>query len=639
MKKRVIMHIDLDSFYAQVESVRLGLPNDVPLAVQQWQLLTAVNYAARAFGLKKMSSVDEARRLCPDITLVHVASMTAEDSAPQYHPNPHYSTHKISLDVYRNASKTIMTLLSRFSNSFQRASIDEAYLDLTDEVNARIERMKADGSIETDPDSGLPIVDWTGAGIVVGLSDVEKKPPAAPTVSEASTPSSIQSPPPMEESDMFEEEQNQAAQSPKLLPVAPEAIKPKLTTLGWADLQLRIGADICNDIRDTVFKELHYTCSAGISHNKTLAKIGSGLNKPFKQSILLEDQVLPFLEPLPFSKIRNLGGKLGTEIEEAWNIKTCGELWKIPLPALQTTLGEAQGIWVHDISRGICSESVTFAQLQKSLGAVKSLRPPVSKMADISKWLHVLASEIFLRLKEDHEDHARWPRTFSVIYRTNISRQSTARSGPMPSRVRLTTPDILAKLALSLIGSASIVPCGMLSLNCTSFAPEESTSTTSVTHFFKKVEQDGEKAVTPVQSDEHVSGRQEEKREIGAISNESLQSNNSENQTQHPCLRPLDAVLNSGIDKDHCIRCDICGQWIEPDDLSLAEHQDYHVALTLHQSLPTGEPTIIAPRSQASTSGRKGASSSSADKGKKRKKTENAAESSNPSISRFFKPV
>lgn len=33
---RVIAHIDLDAFYAQCEMVRLGIPEDKPLAVQQW---------------------------------------------------------------------------------------------------------------------------------------------------------------------------------------------------------------------------------------------------------------------------------------------------------------------------------------------------------------------------------------------------------------------------------------------------------------------------------------------------------------------------------------------------------------------------------------------------------------------------
>lgn len=44
---RVVTHIDLDCFYAQAEMVRLGVPEDQPLAVQQW---CAVPIARRSPG-------------------------------------------------------------------------------------------------------------------------------------------------------------------------------------------------------------------------------------------------------------------------------------------------------------------------------------------------------------------------------------------------------------------------------------------------------------------------------------------------------------------------------------------------------------------------------------------------------------
>jgi hypothetical protein len=40
---RVIAHVDLDAFYAQCETVRLGIDPTKPLAVQQWQGLIAIN--------------------------------------------------------------------------------------------------------------------------------------------------------------------------------------------------------------------------------------------------------------------------------------------------------------------------------------------------------------------------------------------------------------------------------------------------------------------------------------------------------------------------------------------------------------------------------------------------------------------
>lgn len=50
---RVIIHLDLDCFYAQVEQRRLQIPATEPVAVQQWGSLLAVNYVARAAGVKR----------------------------------------------------------------------------------------------------------------------------------------------------------------------------------------------------------------------------------------------------------------------------------------------------------------------------------------------------------------------------------------------------------------------------------------------------------------------------------------------------------------------------------------------------------------------------------------------------------
>jgi DNA polymerase eta len=98
---RVVAHIDLDCFYAQAEMVRLGVPEDQPLAVQQWwvccfphtvhvssilcqltrqrQGLIAVNYPARAYGIGRMCTVTEAKKLCPNLIAQHVATWREGD--------------------------------------------------------------------------------------------------------------------------------------------------------------------------------------------------------------------------------------------------------------------------------------------------------------------------------------------------------------------------------------------------------------------------------------------------------------------------------------------------------------------------------------------------------------------------------
>jgi DNA polymerase eta len=74
MNTRIIIHVDLDAFYAQVEHVRLNIPLEQPLCVQQWNGLIAVNYAARTKGIKRHCTVKEALEKCPELKLVHVAT-------------------------------------------------------------------------------------------------------------------------------------------------------------------------------------------------------------------------------------------------------------------------------------------------------------------------------------------------------------------------------------------------------------------------------------------------------------------------------------------------------------------------------------------------------------------------------------
>ena len=70
---RVILHLDMDAFYAAVEAKRLGLNSrKVPLGVVQYDSLIAVSYAARPYGVKRGMRAEEARKLCPEISLPHV---------------------------------------------------------------------------------------------------------------------------------------------------------------------------------------------------------------------------------------------------------------------------------------------------------------------------------------------------------------------------------------------------------------------------------------------------------------------------------------------------------------------------------------------------------------------------------------
>lgn len=185
MATRIISHLDMDCFYCQVEHKRLNIPASTPLAVQQWGGVIAINYAARGppYNIKRGMKPEECRRRCPSIQLIHVEVISANDvegsskvigegsseanesslspsssasnmglssptssssasfSSPSLkydHGRPAQETSKVSLERYRRASEKIMSIIERFCPLCERASIDEAYIDITDLVDNKI---------------------------------------------------------------------------------------------------------------------------------------------------------------------------------------------------------------------------------------------------------------------------------------------------------------------------------------------------------------------------------------------------------------------------------------------------------------------------------------------------------------------
>jgi DNA polymerase IV (DinB-like DNA polymerase) len=113
---RIVLHADLDCFYASVE--RRGNPEleGQPLVVGadprggagRGVVLTA-SYEARKFGLRSGMPISRAFRLCPNAIYMR----------------PDFSK-------YVEISRQVMALLRGYSMSFQSGGLDEAYLDITD---------------------------------------------------------------------------------------------------------------------------------------------------------------------------------------------------------------------------------------------------------------------------------------------------------------------------------------------------------------------------------------------------------------------------------------------------------------------------------------------------------------------------
>lgn len=113
---RTIVHIDIDCFYAQVEMVKNPSLHNVPLGIQQKNIVVTSNYIAREYGIKKCMLVKDALNICPNLQLVN-----GED-----------------LHDYRQISYKITNHLHKYSEKVERLGLDENYVDVSDLVGKRL---------------------------------------------------------------------------------------------------------------------------------------------------------------------------------------------------------------------------------------------------------------------------------------------------------------------------------------------------------------------------------------------------------------------------------------------------------------------------------------------------------------------
>lgn len=115
---RIILHCDLDCFFAAVEARDNPEYKGKPIIIgadpkrgNGRGVVSTCSYEARKFGIHSALPISQAYRLCPEGIYL-----------------------KPSHDKYITVSNQVMSILKSYSDKFQQAGIDEAYIDITESI-------------------------------------------------------------------------------------------------------------------------------------------------------------------------------------------------------------------------------------------------------------------------------------------------------------------------------------------------------------------------------------------------------------------------------------------------------------------------------------------------------------------------
>jgi DNA polymerase IV (DinB-like DNA polymerase) len=147
----------------------------------------------------------------------------------------------------------------------------------------------------------------------------------------------------------------------------------------FLDVSKQTSADFNNaerlarTIKAELINQEKLTCSIGVAPNKLVAKICSDEKKPNGLTVINQDAVHGFLEPLPVNRLIGVGTKTLVRMG-AMLINTVGDLAKCDVQKLTAVFGKALGVYFHNASLGIDDEPVEERGEAESISRIVTLK-------------------------------------------------------------------------------------------------------------------------------------------------------------------------------------------------------------------------------------------------------------------------
>lgn len=182
-----------------------------------------------------------------------------------------------------------------------------------------------------------------------------------------------------------------------------EAVEPMSLDEAYLDITHLVRPDlpasqIANYIRRDIYEKTHLTASAGVSYNKFLAKLASGMNKPNGMTVIDYENVHKILMALDIGDFPGVG-KASEKIMHKHGIYNGQDLYQKDVFELVRLFGK-RGRGLYNKARGIDDSPVKSSRIRKSVGTERTFATDVNDDDEILQKMWELSGKTAERLNK-----------------------------------------------------------------------------------------------------------------------------------------------------------------------------------------------------------------------------------------------
>lgn len=152
-----------------------------------------------------------------------------------------------------------------------------------------------------------------------------------------------------------------------------------------------------SEMRQKILKETHLPISFGLSANKTVSKIATGIAKPNNQLHINKGKEKPFLCPLPVSKIPMVGEKTHQMLCHL-GVKVIGTIQEMPVEMMENVFGK-NGVTIWKKASGIDNSPVIAFNERKSISTERTFDKDTIDVKKLKSLLGAMGENLAFQLR------------------------------------------------------------------------------------------------------------------------------------------------------------------------------------------------------------------------------------------------